>query len=407
MEEFNSPRKFGSTPASHRLGSGLDCHTLFLPYRDHASLRPIQFPSMERLNKYLAHAGLGSRRHCETLILAGRVKIDGIRVKDLGTQIDPAKHDVSVDDHPVRTEKPVYWAVHKPLGYLCTNDDPAGRPRAIDLLPHVEQRVYTVGRLDESSEGLLLMTNDGELAFALMHPRFGIPKTYQVLVAGRPTPEDIQKLLDGVWLSEGRVRAREVRRMKPQGNSTWLRIVLTEGKNREIRRMLAKLNHKVLKLKRVAIGPVKLDKLPRAKARKVSESELVELRKWVVTAQEKITRLTSKVAGEQETEPAEKPKMRGDTAAKPTPKPRPMGEKFAKPAQKPKATGEKYAKTSPKPKMTGEKSARPTPRPKPMGEKYAKPTTNSKRMGEKPTRPGSPRRSDASGTSKKPPRTRR
>jgi 23S rRNA pseudouridine2605 synthase len=245
---------------------------------------------MERLNKYLAHAGIGSRRHCDMLIAGGRVKVDGTRVADLGLKIDPEKHKVSVDDQPVRSERLVYWVVHKPVGYLSTNTDPAGRPRAIDLLPHVDQRVYTVGRLDEGSEGLLLMTNDGELAFHLMHPRFGIPKTYLALVAGRPTPTDIQKLLDGVWLSEGKVKASDVRRMKPQGNSTWLRIVLTEGKNREIRRMLAQLGHKVMKLRRVAIGPVHLDKLPKGKARRLSLSEVTDLQKWVKTAQAKIAK---------------------------------------------------------------------------------------------------------------------
>ncbi|QDU23626.1 pseudouridine synthase [Urbifossiella limnaea] len=251
---------------------------------------------MERLNKFLAHAGVGSRRHCDDLIAAGRVKVNGRKVVDLGLKIDPASHDVSVDDHPVKTERPVYWAVNKPVGYLCTNDDPDGRPRAVELLPHVEQRVYTVGRLDEASEGLLLMTNDGELAHALTHPRFSIPKTYLVLVAGKPGPDDLQKLLDGVWLSDGKVRASDVRRLKPQGDSTWLRIVLTEGKNREIRRMLAEQGHKVLKLRRVAIGPVKLDKLAKGKARRVSEPELVELRRWVALASERIAKLKEKAA---------------------------------------------------------------------------------------------------------------
>jgi 23S rRNA pseudouridine2605 synthase len=251
---------------------------------------------MERLNKFLAHAGVGSRRHCDTLIAAGRVKVNGAQVRDLGLKIDPETHKIAVDDHPVRSEKLVYWAVHKPVGYLSTNHDPAGRPRAIDLVPHVEQRVYTVGRLDEGSEGLLLMTNDGELAFHLMHPRFGIPKTYLALVAGKPTPADLQKLLDGVWLSDGKVKAKDVRRLKPQGDSTWLRIVLTEGKNREIRRMLAQLGHKVLKLKRTAIGPVQLDKLPKGKARRVSASELAELQKWVKTAQTKIAKLGESAA---------------------------------------------------------------------------------------------------------------
>jgi 23S rRNA pseudouridine2605 synthase len=243
---------------------------------------------MERLNKFLAHAGVGSRRFCDTLIAGGRVKVDGVLVRDLGLKIDPLNHQISVDDHPVKAEKPVYWVVNKPVGYLCTDADPAGRPRAVELLPHVEQRVYTVGRLDEASEGLLLMTNDGDLAMSLMHPRYGVPKTYLVLVAGKPTPADLQKLLDGVWLSEGKVKANAVKRVKPQGKSTWLRVVLTEGKNREIRRMLAKLDHKVMKLRRVAIGPVRLDKLPKGKARRVSSDELAELRKFVAKAQEKI-----------------------------------------------------------------------------------------------------------------------
>ncbi len=243
---------------------------------------------MERLNKFLAHAGVGSRRHCDTLIAAGRVKINGQRVSDLGVRVDPVAHKVTVDDSPVRVEKPVYWAVHKPAGYVCTNHDPAGRPRAVDLLPHVEQRVYVVGRLDEASEGLLLMTNDGELAFALMHPKFGLEKTYLVQVAGKPTREDTQKLVDGVWMSDGKARATAVRRVKSQGESTWLHVVLAEGKNREIRRMLAKLGHKVVRIRRVAIGPVKLDKLPKGKARKISPDELAALRKQVAAGQERI-----------------------------------------------------------------------------------------------------------------------
>ncbi len=251
---------------------------------------------MERLNKFLAHSGVGSRRFCDTLIAAGRVKVNGVRVTDLGIKIDPAAHQIAVDDQPVRVEKPVYWAVNKPVGYLCTNEDPGGRPRAVDLLPHVEQRVYTVGRLDEGSEGLLLMTNDGDLAMSLMHPRFGVPKTYLVLVAGKPGPDELQKLIDGVWLSDGKVKARSVKRVKAQGNSTWIRVVLTEGKNREIRRMLAKSGHKVMKLRRVAIGPIKLDKLPKGKARRVSETELVELRKFVTDSQDKLAKARERVA---------------------------------------------------------------------------------------------------------------
>ncbi len=236
---------------------------------------------MDRLNKVLAHAGVGSRRHCDELIVAGRIRIDGQIVRDLGVRVDVQKQKIAVDDHPVKLERNVYWVVHKPRGYLCTNHDPAGRPLALDLIPHVEQRVYTVGRLDEDSEGMLLLTNDGDLAHRLMHPRFGVTKSYDVLVAGSPNAEDMQQLLTGIWLAEGHVKAASARKMKKQGDSTWLRVVLSEGKNREIRRMLAKLGHKVMRLKRVAIGGVQLDRLPKGKSRKLSLEEIQLLQKTV------------------------------------------------------------------------------------------------------------------------------
>jgi 23S rRNA pseudouridine2605 synthase len=233
---------------------------------------------MERLNKYLAHAGVGSRRHCDDMILHGRVSVDGAVVRELGTRIDPEQQDVHVDGQPLQAERLVHWLVNKPRGFLCTNHDPAGRPRAIDLVPHVSERVYTVGRLDEDSEGLLLLTNDGDLAFRLMHPRFGVYKTYLVQVAGKPTRDDFEKLLRGIWLSDGHVKAKRVKRLKAQGESTWLEIVLSEGKNREVRRMLAQLGHKVMRLKRTAIGPITLDRLPKGKARKLKAAEVERLR---------------------------------------------------------------------------------------------------------------------------------
>jgi 23S rRNA pseudouridine2605 synthase len=233
---------------------------------------------MERLNKFLAHAGVGSRRHCEDLIVRGRVTVDGKVVRELGTKVEPGEHAVAVDGQPLHVERPTYWLVNKPRGYLCTNFDPAGRPLAVDLVDHVPQRVYTVGRLDEDSEGLLLLTNDGDLAFKLMHPRFGVEKTYLVQVAGHPQREDLQQLLKGVYLSDGHVKARRVKRLKSQGESAWLEIVLSEGKNREIRRMLAKLNHKVLRLRRVAIGPIVIGRLASGKSRPLRPAELDKLR---------------------------------------------------------------------------------------------------------------------------------
>jgi len=184
-----------------------------------------------------------------------------------------------VDGHPVCAEELVYWALHKPRGILCTNHDPSGRPLVADILPHVPQRVYTVGRLDADSEGLLLMTNDGPMALRLTHPRYEVQKTYRVQVAGNPGEKDLEKLLEGVYLSEGRVRAKTVERLKSQGESTWLKVVLAEGKNREIRRMLAQLGHKVLRLVRLAIGPLLLDRLPAGKSRRLSLDEINRLRR--------------------------------------------------------------------------------------------------------------------------------
>jgi 23S rRNA pseudouridine2605 synthase len=232
---------------------------------------------MERLNKILAHAGVSSRRHCDELIMAGRVTVEDQVVRELGAKVEPGQA-IRVDGQPIRAEQHVYWLVNKPRGYLCTNYDPARRPLAIDLVPRVNQRVYTVGRLDEESEGLLLLTNDGELANRLTHPRFGVEKTYWVQVAGVPSREDLERLLKGVWLSEGHVRAKYVKRLRRQGESTWLHIVLSEGKNREIRRMLARLEHKVMRLRRVAIGPLKLGRLGSGKARRLTPRELVSLR---------------------------------------------------------------------------------------------------------------------------------
>ena len=240
-------------------------------------MHPQDEPHLERLNKYLAHAGVGSRRRCDALIAAGRVSVDGRPVRDLGTRVGPGQR-VSVDGDPIHAERHVYWLVNKPRGYLCTNHDPSRRPVVLDLVPHITQRVYTVGRLDETSEGLLLLTNDGDLANRLMHPRYGVEKTYLVRVAGGPTKEDMQQLLKGVWLSDGHVKAQRVKRLKAEGGSTWLRITLSEGKNREIRRMLARLEHKVLRLQRVALGPVKLGELPRGKSRKLTAAEVAELR---------------------------------------------------------------------------------------------------------------------------------
>jgi 23S rRNA pseudouridine2605 synthase len=233
----------------------------------------------ERLQKILAHAGLGSRRDCEEYISQGRVTVDGQVVRELGTKVDPEKATIAVDGERIHLEKMVYYAVNKPKGYVSTNDDPAGRPRVIDLLPEVPERVYSVGRLDEDSTGLMLLTNDGELANRLAHPRYGVEKTYRALVAGAPSRETLAKLTEGIWLSDGKVRAQQVRVVGTQGEATTLELVLAEGKKREIRRMLAKLGHKVMTLTRIALGPIVLKGLSPGEHRPLSATEIDLLRK--------------------------------------------------------------------------------------------------------------------------------
>lgn len=232
----------------------------------------------------LAAAGYGSRRACEEFIEAGRVTVDGKIADMLGTKVDPQTQQICVDGEPIRLEKKVYWWLNKPPGVLCTNFDPAGRTTVLDLVPDVGARMYTVGRLDEDSTGLILLTNDGALAERLTHPRFGVPKTYEVLVAGRISQEVIHKLLEGIWLSDGKVRASSIERLGAQGDATRLRVVLREGHNREIRRMFARFGHKVMSLTRVQIGPIKIRRLRMGQSRPATAEEIQLLREAAINA---------------------------------------------------------------------------------------------------------------------------
>ncbi len=233
----------------------------------------------DRLQKVLAHAGLGSRRACEEFILKGRVTVDGKVVRELGTKVDPRRCKIAVDGEVVRVEPHAYYAVFKPKGYVSTNNDPAGRPRVVDLLPEIPQRVYTVGRLDEMSIGLILLMNDGNLAHKLAHPKYGVEKLYRVVVAGSPPREVLDQLTEGIWLAEGKVRAKKVRAVGKRGDSTILEMVLSEGKNREVRRMLAKLGHKVMSLTRIAVGPVTIKGLTAGQWRPLTSREVEMLRR--------------------------------------------------------------------------------------------------------------------------------
>ena len=232
-----------------------------------------------RLQKAMASAGVGSRRHCEELITSGRVDVDGKTVTALGTKVT-SDQQVRVDGVPLAKSQHVYYLVYKPVGVVSTNSDPSGRPRVLDLLPPMNERLFTVGRLDMSSEGLILLTNDGELANRLAHPRYEIEKTYLAVVAGSLEPDSLETLRRGVHLAEGFARVDGVRVKKVQKNGTLLEIVLSEGKNREIRRVLARVGHKVLQLKRVAIAGLKLADMAPGEYRRLAPAEVRALRKY-------------------------------------------------------------------------------------------------------------------------------
>lgn len=232
-----------------------------------------------RLQKVLASAGIGSRRHCEEIIVEGRVDVDGETVTELGTRVDPYRQEIIVDGErlkPRKQAKRLYFLINKPVGVISTNYDPTGRARVIDFVPN-HQRLFTIGRLDKSSDGLILATNDGELTDLLTHPRYGVEKTYLAEVAGAPSPESLEKLRKGVHLAEGFAHAKRVHVRRSHKHSTVMEIVLDEGRNREVRRLLARIGHKVMKLRRIAIGPLRLGTLKAGESRPLRADEVEEL----------------------------------------------------------------------------------------------------------------------------------
>lgn len=231
-----------------------------------------------RLQKFLAMAGVDSRRNCEEYIRTGRVTVDAEVVIDPARSVHPETQDIRLDSERLRLPRFRYFLVNKPRGVLCTNSDPQGRPRAIDLVPVGDQRLFTVGRLDENTEGMLLITNDGDLAQKLAHPRFEVIRRYRCHVAGIPQPETLNQLREGMYFAEGYFKFRGVRIFQRKGQSVILELELQEGKNREIRRLMARVGHKVLSLERVAFGPLSLGSLAPGRHRELQPSEVHELR---------------------------------------------------------------------------------------------------------------------------------
>lgn len=239
---------------------------------------------MERLHKVLAQAGVASRRKAEELILAGRVKVNGKVVTELGTQIDPEKDRVEVDRQLLELESKAYYLLYKPRGYISDRDETGSKKTALDLVPD-RRRLFAAGRLDLMSEGLLLLTNDGDLAYRLTHPRFEHEKEYLALVKGVPDERAVQQLRRGVlyeneWLcaDSAAVAARKQTFGEAGRDEAWLRIVLHEGKKRQIRHMCAAVGHPVLRLIRVRIGPIELGRLKPGAWRRLTGKEIEQLK---------------------------------------------------------------------------------------------------------------------------------
>jgi 23S rRNA pseudouridine2605 synthase len=232
-----------------------------------------------RLQKIIAAAGVASRRAAEELLRAGRVRVNGVPAS-LGDSADPDRDAISVDGVPLRAEPHVYWLLNKPRGVLTTVRDTHGRRTVLDLLPDTTSRVFPVGRLDSDTEGLLLLTNDGDLAHALLHPSFEVEREYRVTVRGRVAPQTLRRLAAGVELDDGLTAPALVGqpRFDSEARATTFSLTLIEGRKRQIRRALAALGHRVDRLLRIRMGPLRLGRLLPGEARPLSTRETRALR---------------------------------------------------------------------------------------------------------------------------------
>lgn len=235
----------------------------------------------ERLQIVLARAGVASRRQAEKFIREGRVMINGKVVLKPGTRVVWGKDAIRLDNRLIhRLEPKVTVVLNKPKRVLTTSHDPKGRPTTAELAKGIKARIFPVGRLDYHTEGLLILTNDGELAHNLQHPRYGIPKTYQIKVKGLPTARALQKLKSGIMLDGRRTAPAQAKKIGTTGKNAWLEIIIKEGRNRQIRRMCSAVGHPVLKLKRIRYGPIRLGNLRPGAYRDLTPAEMERLRKF-------------------------------------------------------------------------------------------------------------------------------
>jgi pseudouridine synthase len=233
----------------------------------------------ERLQKILSKAGLTSRRHAERLIIEGRVKVNGTVVTSLGFKADPQRDHIRVDGRPIaKFESKAYLLLNKPRGCVTTLDDPLGRPTIRDFLQGEKRRVKPVGRLDFDSEGLLILTNDGELHQRLTHPRYGVPRTYLVKVKGIPGQRELKRLRDGIRLDDGATFPAKVHLVKKLKRNSWMRFTVYEGRNKLIKRMCAAISYPVIRLQRTRYGSLNLGDIKSGKYRYLTPKEIQELK---------------------------------------------------------------------------------------------------------------------------------
>lgn len=249
-----------------------------------------------RIQKVLAEAGLASRRAAEEMILDGRVTVNGSLVTELPCFVDPERDDVRLDDRPIprRSTRKAYFLLNKPRGVVCTQRDPQHRPRAVDLIPVTGDRIYCIGRLDIESTGLIILTNDGELTQYLTHPSHGAQKTYVAEVDGRMTGEKMDKLKAGIYLDGRRTQGVKIKVLRRSDKRSLLEIRISEGRNRQIRRILARVGNKVRRLKRVAIGDLTDKGLKIGHFRILRPYEIAKLRRSVSARTKNRPRTTTK-----------------------------------------------------------------------------------------------------------------
>lgn len=237
---------------------------------------------MERLHKFLARCGAASRRECEKIIEQGRVSVNGKTISEPGFTVNPEKDKVLLDRKILKPEEKIYIILYKPHGYVSTVKDPQGRPKVIDLLKGIKQRVYPVGRLDYDSEGLLFLTNDGELANFMIHPRYEVEKVYLAVLDAVSKKNDLERLQRGIMLDDGKTAPSRVKVVKEAAGKALVEIRIHEGRKHQVKRMFQAIGRKVINLKRVRMGPLELGRLKPGEYKILSEKKIEELKKGIM-----------------------------------------------------------------------------------------------------------------------------